>query len=89
MIQAGQHACFPLEARQPIRIGGKRLRQYLDRDVAPEPGVTGAVHLAHSAHADSFVHEIHAEATARQAGVGLVAHRVCDHRWRQTLEAFR
>lgn len=64
MIERGQHARLPLEASQSISVVGKRPRQYLDRDIASEPGITGAVHLTHPAHADPFVHEICAEATA-------------------------
>jgi hypothetical protein len=89
MIQTGQDARFSLEASQPIGIGGKRLRQDLDRHVAPEPGVTGPVHLAHPADTDPFVHEIHAKATARQGGGAIVSHRLHDRRWRQTLESVR
>ena len=41
-----------LEARQPIRVGGKRLRQHLDGDVALQLGIARAVDVAHSAGAD-------------------------------------
>ena len=34
---------------EPLGVGSKRLRQPLERDVAPEAGVGGAKHLAHPA----------------------------------------
>lgn len=37
---------FALEAGEPLGVGGERLRQALQRDVAPEPRVGGAKHLA-------------------------------------------
>src|SRR4029434_8198928 len=88
MIQAGQHTGLSLEASQPISIRGKRLRQYLDRHVAPEPGVTGAIHLAHSADTDPCAPEIHAEPTARETAVVSVPDCLRDRRWRQALESF-
>ena len=42
---------FALEARQAIRVARERIRQDLDRDVAIEPRVARAVHLAHPARA--------------------------------------
>src|SRR5688572_14441505 len=89
MIQARQYAGLSLEASQPIGIGGKRRRQHLDRDVAPEPGVAGAIHFAHSADTDPFTHEIHAEPMADKATAVIVPHRMRDRRWRQALESFR
>jgi hypothetical protein len=49
MVERGQDLGFPLEAREPIRVAGEGLRKDLERDVAVEPGVTGAVDLAHAA----------------------------------------
>ena len=89
MIQAGQNAGFSLEASQPIGIGGEGPRQYLDRDVAPEPGVTGAIHLAHPTDTDPFACEIHAEPAAREAATAIGPDRMRDCQWRQALKSFR
>src|SRR5262245_20406490 len=53
MIQCGQRFGFLLEASQPIRIACEILRQYLDRDIAIEPRVSRAKHLAHPACTDA------------------------------------
>jgi hypothetical protein len=44
-----QQLRFPPEACEPLGIGGDRLRQELERDVAPEPRVLRAPDLAHAA----------------------------------------
>ena len=49
VIERRQHLRFAREARQPLGIGGERLRQDLERDLAIEPRVARAVHLAHAA----------------------------------------
>ena len=41
-----------LETPEAVRIGGKNAREYLDRDFAIQPGVTGAVDFAHPAGAE-------------------------------------
>ena len=48
-----------------------------DRDIASEPGITGARHLAHPAHADPFVHQICAEPTAGEVHAFLVGPSAC------------
>ena len=40
---------FTLEASKPLQIAGQRLRQDLQRDIAPELGVTRAIDLPHAA----------------------------------------
>ena len=42
-------AGFALEARERLRVVGETLGEHLDRDVALQPRVPGAIHLAHSA----------------------------------------
>ncbi len=49
MIERGEDLRFAMKAREPIRVAGERIRQDLQRDVATELGVAGAIHLAHSA----------------------------------------
>ena len=39
VVQRGQGLGFALEPREAIRVGGERLGEDLDRDVAIEPGV--------------------------------------------------
>jgi hypothetical protein len=45
MIQRRQHARLTLKARDAVSVGRERGRQNLDRDLAPEPAVMGAVDL--------------------------------------------
>ena len=49
MIERRQHACLALESREPIGVRREDAGQDLDRDVASEPRIVCAVHLAHSA----------------------------------------
>jgi hypothetical protein len=48
----GEDTRFALEARESVRIGGECAWQELDRDVAFQLGVTGAVDFAHAAGAN-------------------------------------
>ena len=52
MIQRRQELRLALEAREAVRIGGEELGQDFQRDVAIEPRVARAIHLAHAARAD-------------------------------------
>ena len=49
MIQRGQHFRFAAEPGEPIGIGGDGRRQHLDRDLALQIRIGGAVDLAHAA----------------------------------------
>jgi hypothetical protein len=51
MVQRRESLRFACEARQPIGIGGEGVGQHLQCDVAIEPGVARAEHLAHAAFA--------------------------------------
>jgi hypothetical protein len=53
MIERRQQPRLPLEARQPVGIGGESGRENLDRDITTEPAVSGAVDLAHTADAET------------------------------------
>ena len=58
MIQGGEHARFALEPRQPVWIVNDRIGKDLDRDLALEARITGAIDLAHATsaeHADDFI----------------------------------
>jgi hypothetical protein len=49
MVQRCGSASFVLEAEQAIGIRGKKLRQDLDCDLAIQPRIARAIHLAHTA----------------------------------------
>ena len=66
MVEGRQHAGFPLEAGQAVGIGRDSLRQHLDRDVAMQPRVPGAIDLAHAAGADGPDDFVGAEACTRR-----------------------
>ncbi len=48
MVQDARGARFLLEAAEAVAVVGESRRQDLDRDVAGEPRVAGAVDLAHA-----------------------------------------
>lgn len=45
-------------------VRSEERRQHLDRDIAAEPTVAGAAHLAHAAAADSLINDVRDEAHA-------------------------
>ena len=49
MVKSGERLRLAAEALEPVRARGHLGRQHLERNVAPELGVGGAVHLAHAA----------------------------------------
>ncbi len=55
----GPGLCF--EAPDALRVCGARSRQRLDRDVAAQTRIVGAVHLAHASGADHVVDFVRAE----------------------------
>ena len=61
MIQRREHARFAIEAREPAGIAREGVRQHLDRHLAAELRVPGAVDLAHAADADERLHFVAAE----------------------------
>jgi hypothetical protein len=63
-IERRQRLRLAREARQPLRIGGKRLWQDLDRDVAIQPRVARPIDLAHATSADWGEDLVRAEAGA-------------------------
>ena len=52
VIQRGEHLRLALEAREAIGVGGERVGEDLQRDVATELRVARAIDLAHAAGAD-------------------------------------
>ena len=73
MIERGEYLRFSAEARKPIRIARERLRQDLQRHIAVELRVFGAIHLAHAAGTDGRGDFVNAEAAVSCEGqvVGL------------------
>ncbi len=61
MIEDCERLRFLLEARDPRLIGGERLGQHLDRDVALERRVGRPIDLAHAAGADRVTDLIRTE----------------------------
>jgi hypothetical protein len=60
MRQRGDGVRLTLEPCQPIRIGGKRGRQHLERDIPTEFGIVRPIDLAHAAGADRRDHLVDA-----------------------------
>jgi hypothetical protein len=52
MVQRGEGLRLAFESGEALRILCERLRQHLDRHLAPEGGVSGAIDLAHSTGAE-------------------------------------
>ena len=61
MIQRGRGPGFLFEARQPARVH-QPAGHHLDRHVASEPCIAGAIHLTHAARAQRRADLIRAEA---------------------------
>jgi len=70
MIERRQQLRLALEAREPVAVGGERLRQQLEGHLAPELRVGGAVDLAHPTRADRGADPVVREAAS--AGEGQV-----------------
>ncbi len=68
MVERGQQPRLALEAGEPVRIGREEARQDLDRDVAPELRVAGAVHLAHPARTNGGLNFVRTEASTGWQG---------------------
>src|SRR5262245_7006436 len=64
MIQGGECFCFALETRATVRIRDEQLGQHLDRDVAIELCIPGAIDLAHPARAESRENLVGAKVSA-------------------------
>jgi len=73
VVQRGQGPGFALEPRAAVRVGGERLRQDLDRDVAPQAGIARAVDFAHPARTDEAHDLVGAQASRRWQGPSLLA----------------
>jgi hypothetical protein len=52
VLERGQHLGFALKPRQAVGIRGEQIWQDLQRNVAIEPAVAGAIDLAHATRTD-------------------------------------
>ena len=52
VVERGEDLCLTREASAAVGIGAEGLRQDLERDVAIQLRVAGAIHLAHPARTD-------------------------------------
>ena len=71
MVQDAGGARLLLEAAQPVGIGGEGRRQDLDRHLAAEARVPGAVDLSHSPRSDR-----REDFVGPESGAGLQGHLV-------------
>jgi hypothetical protein len=67
MVERGEELCFPLEARQALRIGGKSLGQDLDRHFAIERRVRRLPYDAHRSNIPLFTELIGVGSFSRMA----------------------
>ena len=74
MIQRRERLRLALEACEPPRIRGKELGENLQRDIALQPPVARAIHLAHSSRADGGQNSVRTE-----PGSGFDGHEVASH----------
>ena len=64
MVERGEDSRFALETRQPLGGTGQRLGQNLDRHIAAQSRIAGAVDFAHPAHANHRTELIGAQRAA-------------------------
>ena len=83
MIERREQLCFALEARDAVGIGRESIRENFQRDVAIEPRIARAIHLAHAARAESR----HPAGTSSRRGRSARALRLADRA--APLPAFR
>jgi len=49
MVERGHRSRLLLEATQPVRLVGERLRNNLQSDIAPKPRISRAINFSHAA----------------------------------------
>jgi hypothetical protein len=77
MIQRRKNSRLSPEAGYLLRIAGDCFREDLDGDVPAEPGVAGAVNLAHATRAERSDDSIRADARTDVQRHGLRAFIIC------------
>jgi hypothetical protein len=75
VVERCEHLRFTPKSRQPVRIGHKSRRQNLERDVAVELHVAGAIDLAHATLAQFLEDLVGAEARAWSHNVTVLPSR--------------
>jgi hypothetical protein len=70
VVERARRTCFLFEPTESVSVGGERLRQDLDGDIARETRVPSAVHLAHPASANQADDLVRAQAGAWSQGHG-------------------
>ena len=68
VVEGGQDLRLPLEAGEPVGVGGEGRGEELQRDVAPEPRVGRAPHLAHAPGAEGGEDLVGSQSTAGGEG---------------------
>jgi hypothetical protein len=71
VVERGERLRLALEAREPVGIASHLRREHLERHVAPELRVGGAIHFAHAARANRRGDLIVGEGAADQRGTAL------------------
>ena len=64
VVEGARRPRLALEALEPVGVDRGRARQHLDRDVAAEAGVAGAIHLTHASCAEQTTDLVGAEPRA-------------------------
>jgi len=64
VVERSREPRFLLEPPGRSRCAGSLIRQDFDRDLASDPGIASAVHLAHAARADRREHLVRADPAA-------------------------
>lgn len=72
VIERGQELGFATQAGEPLRIAGEGLGQQLERDLAPEFGIAGAVDLTHATRAQGGDDD-----EGAQGGASCQSHEFC------------
>jgi hypothetical protein len=76
VAQGGEETRLLIEAGEPLRVAGERLGEELERHLASQSQVGGAVHLPHPARADLLGDPVMAQRPADQgACLPLAVHR--------------
>ena len=66
VVQRRQHLRFALEPGEPVRVGGQRVGQDLERDIALQLAIAGAVNFSHTPRSQGRANFVRAEVGARE-----------------------
>ena len=68
MVQRRRRLRFLFKASQPLLVRREKGGQDFDRDVAPQPEVTGAIYLSHSSGPNQLLHFVVTQLGTRREG---------------------